>query len=84
MADAEMVESSEYYDTICIGVYTVTTAYKPPPAQRPDAPLPNYRNRAIYMNDFNSHQSTNGYDSKDENGNLSGRMGPIKQKCNIS
>jgi hypothetical protein len=67
MADAEMVESSEYYDTIHIGSYTVTNVYKPLPSQWLDAPLPNYKLPAIYMGDFNSHHTTWGYDSEDEN-----------------
>jgi hypothetical protein len=46
---AEMVESSEYYDTIFSGSFKVPDVYKPPSAQWSDVPLPNNKHPAIYI-----------------------------------
>ena len=58
--------------TVNIGSITITSVYKPPNRQFQfdNSDSPDYNNTNIVIGDFNSHRTTWGYSSTDENGDL--------------
>lgn len=74
ISDCKILLESTIYDVfisaVSVAGVSIINVYKPPQVQWSEAPLPIFTHPAIFVGDFNSHNSAWGYQESDMNGRV--------------